>query len=210
MPRDLSKILSDADTLKLRALLAQHPDVESTGILDEYPKMLFSPGYWERYIFIRTTKDPVARKEAVQQIHNFVVAVHDIETEEEYLTDGYKTDPVQFLLDAGEKDPRVPTGREGRRALEDERVSREQEIRNLKRRFAQLTAADGHGQRLEDAVLEVGDASGSGQTSGPGQTEPQRVNRRATKPVPASGKRARASEAAQRAMGVRGGTTTHA
>lgn len=144
--RDVSKVLSDAETVKLRALLAQTPDIpvdDSFG--QEYPKMLFHNAYIELYRLVKNHPDPLVKKEAQEKMRTVIVIVHNIEDEEEYLADGWKADPCDIITapvaegGMGEVNPRIPTGREGRRADRQQKASREQELRNLRRRYAELT-----------------------------------------------------------------------
>ncbi len=150
--RDVSKVLSDAETLKLRALLAQTPDLPISDQLgQEYPKMLFHNAYIELYRLIKNHPDPLVKKEAQEKMRNVIVIVHNIEDEEEYLADGWKHDPCDIITapveegGMGEVNPRIPTGREGRRADRQNKATREQELRNLRRRYAELT-----GRKLAD------------------------------------------------------------
>lgn len=151
--RDLTKILSDAETLKLRALLSQQPDIPlDSSFGQEYPKMLYDRPYVDLYRLVKGHPDPLVRKEAQQAIGKTIVIVHDIETEEDYLADGWRNDPNDFITMSleegglGEVDPRIPVGKEGRRADKQNRATRDQELRNLRRRYAELT-----GVRLADA-----------------------------------------------------------
>lgn len=150
--RDLTKVLNDAEVVKLRALLAQSPDlpVDDHG-WQEYPKMLFHRDYIDLYRLVKSHPDPLVKKEAQQNMRRVLVIVHDIGTEEDYLADGWRTDPNEFIVASiadgglGEVDPRIPTGREGRRAHQTAKATREAELRELRRRYAELT-----GTRLAD------------------------------------------------------------
>lgn len=155
--RDLTKVLSDAETLKLRALLSNTPDIDPSDRLgQEYPKMLFHPDYIPIYRIIKNTTDHVAKKEAQVQMRRAIVIVHDIETEEDYLADHWRADPNDFITMSvedgglGEVDPRIPTGREGRKAEKQNKASRDAELRALQRRYAELT-----GTRLADASFSA-------------------------------------------------------
>lgn len=144
--RDVSKVLTDAEALKLRALLAQTPDIQIDSALgQEYPKMLFHPNYIELYRLVKDHPDPLVKKEAQQKMSRVIVIVHDIETEEDYLQDKWRSDPNDFIVMSkeegglGEADPRIPVGREGRRASALRKQDRETELRDLRRRYAELT-----------------------------------------------------------------------
>lgn len=151
--RDLTKILSAAETLKLRALLSQQPDIPiDSSFGQEYPKMLYERNYVDLYRLVKSHPDALVRKEAQQGMTRVIVIVHDIETEEDYLADGWRNDPNDFITMSledgglGEVDPRIPVGKEGRRADKMNRQTREHELRDLRRRYAELT-----GVRLADA-----------------------------------------------------------
>lgn len=200
--RDLTKVLSDADAVKLRALLAAQPDVAITSpIGQEYPKMLFHRHYIDLYRLIKDNADPLVKKEAQQQLNRVIVVVHNIEDEEEYLADKWRGDPNDFIVMAveegglGEADPRRPTGREGRRAEKMNRATRETELRDLRRRYAELT-----GKRLADDPGETPIAAQ------PPYVDPVPKATAGTKAPSASTKRERVAAATKRATG---GTSAH-
>lgn len=153
--RDLSKVLSEAELIKIRALLDQNPDLIGTHERGgEYPKMLVHDDYLELLLMKEGTQDPVIKKECTEKLRRCVLVVTNIEDEEEYLADGYKTTLAAVMTDAkcadgtlryGLLDPRIPTGREGKRARVDAARSREAELQDLRRRYAELT-----GRRLAD------------------------------------------------------------
>ncbi len=67
------------------------------------------------------------------------VAVHivqDTDEHEDFLRDGWKESPADFL--DPDKDPRIPVGRELRRAAMQNKLSKEDEIRHLQLRLAEL------------------------------------------------------------------------
>lgn len=150
--RDVTKILSDSDLLKLKALLSQTPDKPiDPDAFEEYPKMLFDPGWLVGYRLIQNNTDPLIVKEAKEKMKMLQVIVWNIDEEEEYLLDGWKADPNVFIIEENiakgmkNPDPRVPIGREGRRAAEHAKLTRQQELAQIRRRFAELT-----GKRLSD------------------------------------------------------------
>lgn len=139
--RDLTKVLSEAEIIKLRQLAAQTPDMPTVaaGAFQEYPKILYHPDYVPLSRVANGHPDPLTRKEALQKMPRVVVVVHDLETEEEYLRDHWKIDPVEIMLEMGEKDPRIPIGREGRLAASQRRQTVAEEVAELRRRYASLT-----------------------------------------------------------------------
>lgn len=195
--RDVSKILTDADLLKLRELLKQAPTVAvDPNAFEEYPKMLFHPDWLTCYRLIKDHPDPVVKKDASEKLRNVQIIVHDFETEEEYLADGWKSDPNDIIIDAGEVDPRIPTGREGRRAARQTALDRDTELRSLRRRYAELT-----GHRLADEPQEV--AQPVVAAAMPVTPAPAAKRKAGAKPAPvvASSKRERVAAATQRATG---------
>ncbi len=150
--RTIAHTLSDAEQVKLRHLLSLHPDIDADHPLDtEYPKMLYHANYVELAALVKDHNDPLVKKDAQESLRRTVVVVHDIETEEEYLKDGYFSNPVDIIIQQTGKDPRVPTGREGRRSAALEARSIDQELRALRRRYAQLT-----GKSLNDEDDDTG------------------------------------------------------
>lgn len=201
--RDVSKILSDADLLKLRALLDGTTGNSATnGGFLEYPKMLFHPEWLTPWRLVKDHPDPLVRKEAQQKLPALQVIVHDIELEEEYLADGWRSDPNEFIVADNEAngvahpDPRVPKGREGRLARKTQAEAAEIELANLRRRYAELT-----GRRLLDEATadELPIAAAEPQVSAPA---PRRAARTAPTPVKAS-KREQVAQAARRAASAR-------
>lgn len=202
MYRDVTKVLSEADTLKLRALLAAQPEIADSGLGAEYPKMLYAADYWPLYVAVKTNPDPLKKKEAQQAMQHVIIVVHDLEVEEDYLADGWRDDPVKHLIEAGEADPRTPHGREGRRAVASAKIQREEELRDLKRRYAELT-----GIRLKDA--EEADAPNPGTGMGETQSAAAQVQTRRNRTEPATaptGKREKVAAAAKRSTGGQSAT----
>lgn len=172
MARDVTKTLSDTEVAKLRALLSQNPEIiEDESLGGEYPKMLFHPKYVTNMLTYKTAEDPIVKKAAKEQMRRLVLVVEDIETEEEYLGDGWRTSPAEIMIrDLGLDDPRIPKGREARRQQAINRVDRETELRQLRRRYAELTGhpfsdvvpdAPAVAQELsgDDPVVETADAT---------------------------------------------------
>lgn len=156
--RDVSRILSDADLIKLRELLKAAPSgpMADTHAFQDYPRMLFAPGWVECYRILKEGEDHLVRKQASETMRKLQVIVPDVEAEEEYLLDGWKSDPNEFviLLNAADGlvdatgqgvDPRIPTGREGRRASHMKKLDMQHELANIRRRYAELT-----GRKLAD------------------------------------------------------------
>lgn len=198
--RDVSKILSEAETVKLRALLSQTPDFpvdENFG--KEYPRMLFSPQYIELYRLIKDHPDDLVKKEAKSKLNRVTVIVHNVEDEEDYITDGWKNDPNDFITMSiedgglGEADPRIPTGREGRRFAKINKVTREIELRDLRRRYAELT-----GKKLAEDVVEPEPVAAAAPVPVARPVAPSKP----VAPVSAD-KRTRVAEAARRASAPR-------
>ncbi len=150
--RDVSRILSDADLVKLKAFLNATPaSPVDPHAFAEYPKMLFHPDWLTCYKLIQSATDPLVRKEAVEKIRLTQIIVNDFETEEEYLADGWKTDPCDLIIADNEANgvthpnPREPKGREYRRAKSQQEADRQAELREIKRRYALLT-----GKKLDE------------------------------------------------------------
>lgn len=199
--RDVSKVLSDAETIKLRALLAQTPDIQVDSALgQEYPKMLFHPSYIEMYRLVKDHPDPLVKKEAQQKMSRVLVVVHDIDTEEDYITDGWRADPNDFIVMSkedgglGEADPRVPVGREGRRASAMKKQDRETELRDLRRRYAELT-----GKHLSEVDAPIVDEAPPVRPARPVAAAPAKPKPAA---IPLAGKRDRVKAATARATGL--------
>lgn len=204
--RDVSKILSDADLLKLRALLdgTSGNSATSGGFL-EYPKMLFHPEWLTPWRLVKDHPDPLVRKEAQQKLPALQVIVHDIEMEEEYLADGWRSDPNEFIVADNEAhgvahpDPRVPKGREGRLARRSQAEAADLELANLRRRYAELT-----GRRLldEETVAVEDDAPALAAVATPQAPAPA-PRRAAAKKTPPTSKREQVAQAARRAASAR-------
>lgn len=189
--RDVTTILSDAEIVRLRALIAQAPalPLDASGRL-EYPKILYRRDYIGFARLAAATTDPLVRKEALEKLRHTYLAVHDIETEEDYLADLFEDQTQQWFTDPndiitlaveqgglGERDPRIPTGREGRRAAAQNKADREYELRQLRRRFTELT-----GRKLEEEPTTL--ASADGWTAAPAPDDPIDVDGPET-PAPA-------------------------
>lgn len=153
--RDVSKILSDADLLAIKALLAQNALSQqplSPGAFSEYPKILYAPEFVLLQRVVQFHGDPIARKEAKEKLSKTYVVARSHEEEMDYLEDGWTSDLNQLVIDQNIKDgvpeqradPRQPQGREGRRASRDLKQQREQELRDIQRRYMELT-----GRRIE-------------------------------------------------------------
>lgn len=136
--QDLTKTLEQAEILRLRALLAERPDLsdmpEGGG---EYPRMLFHESFLEAQRAWKKQPHPETKKTASEAMAFATHVVFDADEETEYLADGWKRSPADFL--PPEKDPRIPVGREARKAHAQQAQSREREIRELRARLAELT-----------------------------------------------------------------------
>ena len=137
--RDVTKILSSADLLKLKALLDQTPSGPvDPNAFEEYPKMLYAPDWFDHWRLMMNA-DPVIAKEARMQIGARQVFVYNIDEEEEFLADKWRGDPNTFIIEfniahgSTRPDPRVPVGREGRLASAHAKLSREQELQQVQR-----------------------------------------------------------------------------
>jgi hypothetical protein len=163
--RDVSKILTDAEVLSLRALLKQVDEAApGTGGSYEflgYPKILYAPAWLMLWRISKDHPDPLVRKQNRAELRKYQVIVTDLEMEEEYLADGWVSDPNDLIVAEALKvnpndqhpDPRVPWGREGRRAAAEQRRDRDRELADIRRRYAELT-----GRRLLDEVTVAADA----------------------------------------------------
>ncbi len=135
---DLSKTLDTAELTRIRALLAENPpNLPEPGAVTQYPRMLFHASYLEAQVGWKGTKDELAKKTFIEKMQVATHIVIDVEEEEEFLLDGWKHSPADFL--PPDKDPRIPIGRELRKSLTQHRLSREDEIQQLKLRLAELT-----------------------------------------------------------------------
>lgn len=165
-----AKVLNPQREATLRRNLRQEIVVEPDP--DEgapYPRMLYRPGYLMNQITMKRTTDPHEQRRCEQAMPQLSVIVDNAEDEAEYLEDGYTASPAdqQADLDAmGIKDPRIPVGREFNRAQAQLRLSKEDEIAMLTRRFRELTA----GKNIHDflkadpelpppAVMPIGDVT---------------------------------------------------
>ena len=158
--RDVSKILSDAELIAIKALLAQNglgQTSSAPGVFAEYPKILYAPEFVLLQRLIQTHTDPIVRKEAKEKLSKTYVTVRDYESEMDYMQDGWKPDLNELIIELNlangvrpeQADPRQPHGREGRRASRDLKAQREQELRDIQRRYMELT-----GRRLADEDFE--------------------------------------------------------
>lgn len=209
--RDVSRILSEADLIKLRALLSQAdlPAVTDAHVFEEYPKILYAPDWLMCWRLWKEHPDPIVRKDSREKMRRCEVIVHDIETEEEYLQDGWRQDPVQLMIEAGEPNPRVPSGREGRRADRDLKAARAVELADLRRRYAELTGRKITEEPWEDASAEpvapAGEPEPQVATPAPlPVSTPHAARQRPPAPAPvASAKRARVASAARQSTAAR-------
>jgi hypothetical protein len=153
--RDVSKVLSDAEVIKLRQMLSGLPEGsgESQGF-EEYPKMLFHKEWYSCYRLVKDHPDPLVQKEAKNRIKKYEIIVHNIEEEEDYLADGWIRDPNDLVIQANIEegrptefcDPRVPVGREGRRARAAIQQDKKARLAQIRREYAELT-----GKLISDA-----------------------------------------------------------
>lgn len=140
MPRggDLTKTLDPAELTRIRALLAENPpDLPEPGGRVLYPTMLFHSSYLDAQLEWKKTKDELVKKTLIEKMQVATHTVIDADEAEEFLLDGWKRSPADFL--APDRDPRIPVGRELRKSLSQQRLSREDEIQQLKLRLAELT-----------------------------------------------------------------------
>lgn len=124
----------------LRQEIVVEPDPDEGA---PYPRMLYKPGYYLNQQTMKRTEDPKEQRRCEQAMPHLSVIVHNADDEAEYLADGYLASPAdhQDDLDAmGIKDPRIPVGREANRAATQARLSREDELTMLTRRYRELTA----------------------------------------------------------------------
>lgn len=193
--RDVSKILSEAELLKLRSILASTPSDEvDEGIGEEYPKMLFHALYVPLYQVIkqRAGGDVIKLKEAKEAIRKAYVVVDDWETEEDYLTDvdgkglpQWFTSHKDAFVAVNGYDPTVPTGREGRRAKVQNEADRKRRLRELRREYAQLT-----GGVIEDEVAAITDGDQAAPLAGSEQSDSEH-----SEPAPAAAAKPRTTKA---------------
>ncbi len=135
---DLTKTLGADELARVRALLAENPpDMPEPGQVTQYPRMLFHKNYLDNQQAWKDEVDDLKKKKFVEKMASSVHIVLDIEEEEEFLLDGWKRSPADFL--PPDKDPRIPVGREARRVAAQQRLSREDEIQQLRLRLAELT-----------------------------------------------------------------------
>ncbi len=192
--RDVSKILSDADVLAIKALLAQQGLANQPlvrGEFEHYPKILYAPEFVLLQRVIQFHGDPIARKEAKEKLSKTYVVVRNHDEELDYMEDGWSGDLNGLIIEQNIKDgvpenradPRQPQGREGRMARRDLKAQREQELRDIQRRYLELT-----GRRIENDSEPVNVAGQDecvvAEDDGP-QPEAPRSDQRAARTVPA-------------------------
>lgn len=136
--QDLTKTLDPKEVNRLRALLAKSPELdedfgESGG---DYPRMLYNEKFLDAQHRWQTDLDPLLKKRATEEMRLATQVVFDIDEETDYLKDGWKHSPADFLDSA--HDPRIPRGREARKASAQQRASAKDEIVQLRRRLAEL------------------------------------------------------------------------
>lgn len=220
--RDVSKVLSDAEFVKLRGLLSQQPgglDPFAPTEFRDYPKVLYHPDWLTCWRIIKTSPDELLKKEAKEKMKQVQVIVHDAEQEEDYLLDGWRSDPNELITEFNVKngvanpDPRVPTGREGRRARAQAQLTKDEEIRHLRLRYAELMGTpiesdtpDARPQeRAEEAIpATITDPADAPRPRAASKSAP--APRRTVGAVPASkavDPRARVKAAAQKAVAAR-------
>lgn len=136
--RDLTTTIKPEELTRIRALLAENPPMPvDPDAIAEYPRMLYHSSYLENQQAWKDEADPLKKKLFVEKMKVAVHIVTDVDEEMEFLADGWKHSPADFLDPS--KDPRVPVGREARKNALSQRLSREDEIRNLTLRLAELT-----------------------------------------------------------------------
>lgn len=221
--RDVSKVLSDAEFVKLRGLLSQQPgglDPFAPAEFKDYPRVLYHPDWLTCWRIIKTSPDELLKKEAKEKMKHVQVIVHDAEMEEDYLLDGWRSDPNDLIVEfntlngVANPDPRVPTGREGRRAKANAAQTREDELRHLRLRYAELmgttiesdTPESRPVERAQSAVPEP-IADPARDAPRPRRTAPSPAPRRAASagipPSKAQNPRDRVKAAAQKAVAAR-------
>lgn len=133
-----TKTLDPGEVARLRALLADNPTIEpSPDALSKYPRMVYRAGYLEVVQEWRGEVDELKKKKLFEQRKALEFIVFDAEEEEQFLLDGWKRSPADFM-DAT-RDPRLPVGREARKAAAQRAYSKEEEIQQLRLRLAELT-----------------------------------------------------------------------
>lgn len=153
---DLTKQLDTKELARLRAILAENPVEElPPGTLTRYPRMLYHESFVEAQLSWKEDPRPEIKKLAAEKMKVATVVVFDPDEEAEYLQDGWRRSPADFM----KIDPRIPVGREARRAQIQTKQSRQAEITELKLRLAELM-----GQRPADDEKD-----------GPEAPEPARV-----------------------------------
>lgn len=205
--RDVSKVLSDAEVIKLREMLRGLPEAAPASSFEEYPKMLFHPEWYGFYRLAKESPDPLAQKEAKMKIRTFQVIVHNIEEEEDYLAEGWVGDPNDLAIAANlainpesqHADPRQPFGREGRRQRAASQRDRQARLEAIRREYAELT-----GTRIADAPV-ASDIDMTGQQGVSLEAALQQIEHGAVEPdaVPMS---AAEKKAAAKAAGRRAAT----
>lgn len=133
---DLTKVLDPAEVARLRTMLAENPVIApEPGAIVEYPRMLYHSSYVAASLSWRTDTNELVKRTAAEKMRLATHEVIDVDEEEDFLLDGWKHSPADFMA----IDPRIPAGREARRASFYDAKNRETEIRELRLRLAELT-----------------------------------------------------------------------
>jgi hypothetical protein len=148
--RDVTKILSDAEILKFRELLRNVPVPAHPLVFGDYPRQMYRPDWYPLYLIVKESADLVQIKMAREALRTHEQTVIDITEEEEFLLDGWVSDPNDLAIKYYGRDPRVPTGREGRQAEKARTQARADELLRIRRRYAELT-----GRRLRDEPFDA-------------------------------------------------------
>lgn len=135
--RDLTQTLDAVELRRIRALLAEsQPDLDPDA-MTQYPRMLYHAGFYEaQQAWVRET-DERAKKLQMERMAALVKIVTNEDDEQDLLLDGWKREHVAFL--PADQDPRIPVGREARIAARQGHLSKDEEIRRLRLRLAELT-----------------------------------------------------------------------
>lgn len=130
------KQLDDVEIQRLRALVAQRPDLsdmpEAGG---DYPRMVYHEKFVQAQQDWKDATDPNVQKVAAQRMKLATHTVFDSEEEMEFLADGWRLSPADFMA----HDPRIPMGREARKAGKAQEQSKDDRILALRRQLAALT-----------------------------------------------------------------------